>query len=435
MTGSKGEGRGSSVKEDGELDVDDGAGSTTKEQTTAEKDSSRRSASGRMVTGRGAESSAASAPMQPETAAVVPPAGGFGHEESKVGEQETLREQLEALVSHKLRVNGGELDHAGLVALEALSKLPAPRDLTNAGAGGGAGDGRPKKILPLGLEKIRKFSGNNIEALSDIFNQFYSLVVAALPFQSAGAINKALTRDVVFILEGSALKFYNSLKAGEVEWESLPPTANTAAVAAAPLLRPETPGATAAEGKLQHHQEGRGERRFRPPSTWAELSEAFHDHFLPAAGIARISEKLLSSSQAPGESVLSLAQRQLGLATHLNRVAWSLPRVVMVLEIVVVVALLVAVAAVLAVVVCSRGYPNTTAPRNAARLWRNLSPLLRPRFLNNGRTQLGTPVAMAAMPWTRFLEGEKGPKANAGRPGESPRLRRSVPGPASEWSG
>lgn len=327
MTGSKGEGRGSSVKEDGELDVDDGAGSTTKEQTTAEKDSSRRSASGRMVTGRGAESSAASAPMQPETAAVVPPAGGFGHEESKVGEQETLREQLEALVSHKLRVNGGELDHAGLVALEALSKLPAARDPTTSGAspgaGAGAGDGRPKKILPLGLEKIKKFSGKNCEELTDIFNQFYSLVVAALPFQSSGAINRALTRDVVFILEGSALKFFNSLKAGKVEWESLPPPDTPTVAAPPPPLCPEPPGATAAavEGRKQQQQRrGLGEEgRFRPPSTWAELSEAFHDHFLPVAGIARTSEKLLSSSQAPGESVLSLAQRQLGLATHLNR--------------------------------------------------------------------------------------------------------------------
>ncbi len=334
MTGSKGRGQDSSVKEDGEVDVDDGGGSTTKEQTTAEEDSCRRPASSRgaMMTGQGAESNAASAPKQSETAAVVPPAGGFGFGENKGGEQETLREQLEALVSQKLRVNGGELDHAGLVALEALSKLPAARDLASScagpGAGASAGDGRPKQILPLGLEKIKKFSGKNCEELTDIFNQFYSLVVAALPFQSPGAINKALTRDVVFILEGSALKFFNSLKTGEVEWESLPPPANmaddpaaaAAAAAAAPLPCPDDePGATAVEGKQQQPHQGLGGRRFRPPSTWVELSEAFHDHFLPATGIARTSEKLLSSSQAPGESVLSLAQRQLGLATHLNR--------------------------------------------------------------------------------------------------------------------
>ena len=330
MSGSKGKCQTGLVREEGELDAADDAGSTTDATAAgggAEEDSlssSNRAKKRRAVTGLGG-SNEASAPSQPETAAVVPPVGGFGLEESKGGgEQETLREQLEQLVSNKLRTLGGDLDHAGLVALEALAKLPAVKDLTgtagaSAGTGAGAGDGRAKKTLPRGLEKIKKFSGKNPAELTDTLNQFYSLVMAALvPNTSPASVEKALNRDVVFVLEGSALKFYNSLKAGKVEWESLPPP--PAAGGGAPHLSEAAGARAAASGKQQQEEEaGLGERRFRPPSTWAELCEAFHDHFLPAAGIARTSEKLLSSSQAPGESVLSLAQRQLGLATHLNR--------------------------------------------------------------------------------------------------------------------
>eukprot|EP00752_Nemacystus_decipiens_P010514 g9363.t1 len=256
------------------------------------------------LTAVGQHNTNTTAPRPKEEAAVVPAVGGGSSpgEHNKVEDQQTLREQLEALVSHKLRTLG-DLDHAGLAALEALNKLPAAKDQPTAN------DAAKKKILPLGLEKIKKFSGKDPCYLTDCLNQFYSLVVAALPGSSSSSVNKALNRDVIFVLEGSALQFFNSLKAGEVQWEATPPVSDEGAQG----------GSSSSHQRQQWQDDGRGGKRFRPPSTWIELYEAFHDHYLPATGIARTSEKLFSSTQGPDESVLSLAQRQLGLATHLHR--------------------------------------------------------------------------------------------------------------------
>eukprot|EP00904_Undaria_pinnatifida_P010180 jgi/Undpi1/6292/HiC_scaffold_20.g08776.m1 len=221
----------------------------------------------------------------------------------KAREREKLREQLQKLVSNKLSTLG-DLDHAGLVALEALSKMPPPPGTTvprqpgSPHAGGNAtGGGRPRKNLPPGLEKVPRFTGKNVGALSDTLNRFHSLVVAALPGSPHQAVNRALLRDVVFILEGSALKFYDELKGGKIQWEAVPPVAGGAAATEPQATKPY----------------------FQPPSTWAQVCEAFHDHYLPAQGIARTAATLVSLSQAPGESVRSLAARQLGLTHHLNR--------------------------------------------------------------------------------------------------------------------
>lgn len=246
------------------------------------------------------------APQQ--SAGAQPNGGGLGRENQKTVEQETLREQLQKLVSTKLANGKGELDHAGLLALEALSKLPAgPTGEQSAavgasggGAAAGAGVGltRSRSVLPPGIETLPKFSGKDPSQLTDILNRFHSLVIAALPGATPAQQNKALNRDVVFVLEGSALKFFNSLKAGQIDWEPIPPTPDS-----------------------QQGQQGQqpGKPPFRPPSTWSKVSEAFHDHYLPADGIARTSETLFSLSQAAGETVPSLAQRQLGLTHHLNR--------------------------------------------------------------------------------------------------------------------
>lgn len=237
--------------------------------------------------------------------------GGGGREDKKkTVEQQTLREQLEKLVSHKLATSG-DLDHAGLLALETLSKLPAAPGSEQSGAGAsgapaGAGAGLPRSrsFLPPGIETLPKFSGKDPSQLTDILNRFHSLVIAALPGATPAQKNKALNRDVVFVLEGSALKFFNSLKAGQIDWEPVPPA-------------PESQ--QGGQEQQQQQQPQPGKPPFRPPSTWAELHEAFHDHYLPAEGIARTSETLFSLNQAAGETVPSLAQRQLGLTHHLNR--------------------------------------------------------------------------------------------------------------------
>ncbi|CAM9418103.1 unnamed protein product [Ectocarpus fasciculatus] len=226
----------------------------------------------------------------------------------------SLREQLEKLVSQKLATKG-ELDHAGMLALETLSKMAPEGEVDpvggpsagGGGGGGGGGDSRPRRILPPGIEKLTKFSGKDPGAVSDVLNRFHSLVVAALPGSSPGAVNKALNRDVVFVLEGSALKFFKSLKAGEIEWEPTPPASSSAEAAGA---------ASSAAGGVRKQS---GKPPFRPPSTWAEVCNAFHDHYLPADGIARTSDTLCSLSQAAGESAPMLAQRQIGLTNHLSR--------------------------------------------------------------------------------------------------------------------
>lgn len=263
---------------------------------------------GGSLTAVGQHNNTTTAPQPKGEAAVVPAVGGGStpdeHNNNKVENQQALRTQLENLVSHKLQTLG-DLDHAGLAALEALNKLPAARDQVQQPVS----DGVKKKILPLGLEKVKRFSGKDPYYLTDCLNQFYSLVVAALPASSPASVNRALNRDVVFVLEGSALKFFNSLKAGHVQWEATPPVPDEGAL-----------GGGSSSSSQQHQEDGQGRRKhFRPPSTWTELYEAFHDHYLPITGIARTSEKLFSSTQAPHESALSLAQRQLGLATHLHR--------------------------------------------------------------------------------------------------------------------
>lgn len=313
MTGSKAKG-----KSQGRFILDEEQGrqhGSTEHPTKPEKEKLSRGSSNGWTTSDAEDGSltaagqhddnTTSAPQPKGEAAVVPAVGGGSspEEHNKVEDQRTLREQLETLVSHKLRTLG-DLDHAGLAALEALNKLPAaPREQPPAS------DGVKKKILPLGLEKIKKFSGKDPHYLTDCLNQFYSLVVAALPASSPASVNRALNRDVIFVLEGSALKFFNSLKAGHVQWEATPPVPDDGAQG----------GSSSSQQQQQQEEDGRGGKHFRPPSTWPELYEAFHDHYLPVTGIARTSEKLFSSTQAPDESVLSLAQRQLGLATHLHR--------------------------------------------------------------------------------------------------------------------
>lgn len=307
MKGPKGKSHGRFIKDEKEHENEDGSTKNNSSSTNPAREHSL-AAIGQHSTAttasplKGAAAGAAAA-------AVVPAAGGGSspEEDHRVEEQNTLREQLEALVSHKLKTLG-DLDHAGLAALEALNKLPAARDQPPA-SGDSVVGGVKKKILPLGLEKINKFSGKDPNYLTDCLNQFYSLVVAALPASSPSSVNKALTRDVVFVLEGSALKFFNSLKAGCVEWEPTPPAQDDE----------RAQGGTSSQQKQRDEEDGRGGKRFRPPSTWTELYDAFHDHYLPVTGIARTSEKLFSSTQAPDESVLTLAQRQLGLATHLHR--------------------------------------------------------------------------------------------------------------------
>eukprot|EP00903_Cladosiphon_okamuranus_P011592 g10902.t1 len=329
MMGSKGKSEGSYIMDDDQERENGSTGDPTnpdegddnKEEKSSRRGSSSSATNGWPTTtdaGRdgsltafGQHNTTTTAPQPKGEAALVPAVGGGSstdeHNSSssnRVEDQQTLRAQLESLVSHKLRTIG-DLDNAGLAALEALNKLPAARDQTQQPVV----DGAKKKILPLGLEKIKKFSGKDPHYLTDCLNQFYSLVVAALPASSPASVNRALNRDVVFVLEGSALKFFNALKAGHVQWEATPPV-------------PDEDGGSSSSSSLQqqHQEDGQGRgKRFRPPSTWHELYEAFHDHYLPVTGIARTSARLFSSIQAPDESVLSLAQRQLGLATHLQR--------------------------------------------------------------------------------------------------------------------
>lgn len=226
-------------------------------------------------------------------------------EQQRLRDEEKLRNQLQNLVSTKLATLG-DLDQAGLFALETLSKMPpAPSVFTSesktskAGAGTKQVEGgrpRPRRILPPGLESVPKFSGKDPSTLTDTLNRFHSLVVSALPGCVPDAINRALLRDVVFVLERSALKFFIDLRDGRLEWEPIPP-------AVAP----------------KEKQAAAGGQLYSPPLTWAQVCDAFHDHFLPAEGIARTSAALLSLSQTPGESIPSLAGRQLGLSHHLNR--------------------------------------------------------------------------------------------------------------------
>ncbi|CAM9294996.1 unnamed protein product [Ectocarpus sp. 13 AM-2016] len=281
--------------------------------------SSGSSSSNRRIMGNEIASEDPPAPVTQQNAATVPahPEGGKPHlgEKSRPTEQQqqqqpmTLREQLQKLVSQKLAAKG-ELDHAGLLALETLSKM-APEGEVDPVVGSSAGgasvgvvDSRPRRILPPGIEKLTKFSGKDPGAVSDVLNRFHSLVVAALPGSSPGTVNKALNRDVVFVLEGAALKFFKSLKAGQIEWEPTPP----------PSLQQRR--AEAGAGGVQQQP---GKPPFRPPSTWAEVYNAFHDHYLPADGIARTSDTLFSLSQAADESVPTLVQRQMGLTNHLSR--------------------------------------------------------------------------------------------------------------------
>lgn len=223
--------------------------------------------------------------------------------ETKLSDQEKLRDQLQKLVSQQLSQGG--LDHAGKMALETLAKLPPPPPGMSPRSRGSlpekndncrthSGGSREKQRLPPGVENLPKFSGKEPSALTDILNRFHALVVHALPGSTADQVNRALLRDLVFVLEGRALKYYIDLRNGRVGWEPIPPGE----------------GQKAAAG---------GSPSIRPPSTWVETCEAMHDHFLPAQGIARTAKALLNLRQALGESVSALATRQVGLCHHLNR--------------------------------------------------------------------------------------------------------------------
>lgn len=254
-------------------------------------------------------------PSPPSAAMEGHPISGWRSAGEKGDDQEMLREQLQRLVSKKLETLG-DLDPAGMMALETLSKMPpAPGTAPAADTASGgkalkaaspssslssealARSRSSRRVLPPGLERVPIFSGKDPSTLTDTLNRFHAIVTTALPGSPLEAVNRALLRDVVFVLEGSALKFYNALKQGLVEWEPHPPT-NAAALQAA-----------AASGGPPH----------RPPTTWIHVCEAFHDHFLPSEGIARTTAALLSLRQAPDEPVPSLAARQLGLSHHLNR--------------------------------------------------------------------------------------------------------------------
>lgn len=225
--------------------------------------------------------------------------------EMKLSDQEKLRDQLQKFLLQKL--SQGELDHAGTMALTTLSKLPPPPpgmsprskssllekyDNSRTHSGGS----REKQRLPPGVENLPKFSGKEPSALTDVLNRFRALVVHALPESTADQVNRALLRDLVFVLEGCALEYYIDLRNGHVAWEPVPP----------------------GEGAGQQVAAG-GSPSIKPPSTWVEICEAMHDHFLPAQGVARTAKALLNLRQAPGESVSSLATRQVGLCHHLNR--------------------------------------------------------------------------------------------------------------------
>lgn len=222
--------------------------------------------------------------------------------ETKLSDQEKLRDQLQKLVSRKLSQGG--LDHAGIMALETLAKLPPPPGMSPRSRGSlpekndncrtHSGGSREKQRLPPGVENLPKFSGKEPSALTDILNRFHALVVHALPGSTADQVNRALLRDLVFVLEGRALEYYIDLQDGRVGWEPIPPGE----------------GQKAAAG---------GSSSIRPPSTWIEICEAMHDHFLPVQGIARTAKALLNLRQALGESVSSLATRQVGLCHHLSR--------------------------------------------------------------------------------------------------------------------
>ncbi|CAM9593165.1 unnamed protein product [Ascophyllum nodosum] len=235
-------------------------------------------------------------------------AGPLGEEKksTKLRDQEKLRDQLMKLVSLKLSLaGGGEMDHAGMVALEALAKMPPPPEISPSHANSPtesinsnrthASSVREKQHLPPGVQNLPKFGGKDPAALTDILNRFHALVVHALPGSNEEQINRALLRDLVFVLEGHALNFYKDLKSGRVEWEPTPPNE---------ALESQATG---------------GSTSIRPPSTWVEICNAMHDHFLPAHGIARTSRALLNLRQAPGESIPELARRQVGLCHHLNR--------------------------------------------------------------------------------------------------------------------
>lgn len=209
----------------------------------------------------------------------------------------SLENQLRQFVSQKLATLG-DLDQAGICALEALTKLvPNP---TVAAATPVAGGSAPKvRAPPPGVEEVPKFSGEDPTALMNVLKRYSGCVRAALrrPGIIPEQVNRALIRDVVFVLEGQALEFYNLMMEGKVAW------------------RPDLPSAM--PGTPTSLLKPAGTDR-KVPFKWREICEALHDKFLPLEGISRTCGALLSLRQGVGESITTYADRQLSLNQRLQ---------------------------------------------------------------------------------------------------------------------
>lgn len=220
-----------------------------------------------------------------------------------------LERQLRRFVSQKLEQDG-DLDQAGICALDALSKMarqPAAQASKTASMAQKPSIREHKvRNTPPGLRDVPKFSGKDPSILKDTLRGFSACVKVGLnrPEITAEDLNTAHLRDVVFVLEDPAKEWFRLLMKGRVVWEpTVPPDTDPDAddMSAAPPMGSET------------------DTRVRPPSTWKEVCDALEDNFLPAEGVSRTCMALLSMRQAPGESVRSYAGRQLALNHHLNR--------------------------------------------------------------------------------------------------------------------
>lgn len=226
---------------------------------------------------------------------------------SKDVEEHTFEKQLRAFVSKKLAATGN-LDQAGMCALQALSKMKSSTrssSPTQHTAPTGGTSSSKVRAPPPGLEDVRKFNGEDPSSLTRVLKHYSGCVRAALrrPGITSEQVNRALVRDVGFVLEGSPLEFYNLMMDGKVDWHPVAP----------PLAASAPPGA---------YDFGIGEKS-RIPTKWREVCDAMHDKFLPGESISRTSLSLLSLRQSSDETIAQYAERQVSIN---QRLSWLVER-------------------------------------------------------------------------------------------------------------
>lgn len=220
-----------------------------------------------------------------------------------------LENRLQQFVSQKLAT--GDLDKAGMCALDALAKMKVVQPTAHVSATIGTGkktSSREQKghhSTPPGVRDVPKFSGKDrsVINLKQTLTGFAQCVNVGLnrPGITTEQINTALLRDVHLVLEGPALEWFRLLMKGRVQWDATPPPdADTDDVSAVPSPSTET-------------------EKVVPPTTWKEVCNSLEDQFVPAEGISRTCAALLSIRQAPGESIRTYVGRQMGLNHQLSR--------------------------------------------------------------------------------------------------------------------